>query len=92
MANPVNYTVWYDAVSGQNNKLKRVLDKMVESGEPLTNLKVQSLYQKFVTDGDRLVIARLLIKVNLMLREISSHVTETKGDLAGHGRIMPLFQ
>jgi len=88
MANPVNYTVWYDAVSGKNNKLKRVLDQLVESGEPLTGKKVQALYQKFVTDGDRLVIARLLIKVNLMLREITSHVAETEGDLAGHGKIL----
>ena len=88
MANPVNYTVWYDAVSGKNNKLKRVLDQMVESGEPLNDQNVQALYQKFVTDGDRLVIARLLIKVNLMLREISSHVAETKGDLAGHGKTL----
>ena len=85
-ASPVNYTVWYDAISGKNNKLKRVLDQMVESGEPLTNQKIQALYQKFITDGDRLVIARLLTKVNLMLREITAQVLETEGDLAGHGQ------
>lgn len=85
-ANPVNYTVWYDAVSGKNLKLKKALDQLIASGQPLTNKKLQALYQKFVTDGDRLVIARLLTKVNLMLREITSHVLETEGDLAGHGQ------
>jgi diguanylate cyclase len=46
---------------------------------------MDDLYQKFVADGDRIVISKLLTKVNLMLREISSHVLETEGDLSGHG-------
>ncbi|MCG8683641.1 MAG: GGDEF domain-containing protein [Desulfobacterales bacterium] len=87
-ANPVNYTVWYEYVSGKNLKLKQALDRMIDNNVPLTNKQIESLYQKFVTDGDRLVISRLLTKVNLMLREITSHVLETEGDLAGHGQVL----
>jgi diguanylate cyclase len=84
-ANPVNYTVWYEYVSGKNLKLKKAIDYSIEAAKPLTNKNVETLYQKFIADGDRLVISRLLTKINLMLREITGHVLETEGDLSGHG-------
>ncbi|WDP90602.1 MAG: GGDEF domain-containing protein [Desulfobacter sp.] len=87
-ATPVNYTVWYEYVSGRNLKLKRAMDRIIDNNLPLNNRNIETLYQKFITDGDRIVISRLLTKVNLMLREITSHVLETEGDLAGHGQAL----
>ena len=84
-ANPVNYTVWYEYVSGKNLKLKKALDYSIETAIPVTPKNVETLYQKFVADGDRIVISRLLTKINFMLREITNHVLETQGDLTGHG-------
>ena len=87
-ANPVNYTVWYEYVSGKNIKLKKAVDRLIRESLPLTNKKIETVYQAFVTDGDRIVISRLLTKVNLMLREITRHVSETEEDLAGHGQAL----
>lgn len=87
-ANPINYTVWYEYVSGKNVKLKQAVDRLILENPPLTNQKIEGVYQAFVTDGDRIVISRLLTKVNLMLREITRHVAETGGDLAGHGQAL----
>jgi diguanylate cyclase len=84
-ASPVNYTVWYEYVSGKNPKLKKTIDSAIESATPLSCNNMEILYQKFVADGDRIVISKLLTKVNLMLREITGHVLETEGDLSGHG-------
>jgi diguanylate cyclase len=84
-ASPVNYTVWYEYVSGKNPKLKKTIDSAIESATPLTSNNMEILYQKFVADGDRVVISKLLTKINLMLREITGHVLETEGDLSGHG-------
>ena len=84
-ASPVNYTVWYEYVSGKNPKLKKSIDSAIESATPLTSNNMEILYQKFVADGDRIVISKLLTKINLMLREITGHVLETEGDLSGHG-------
>ncbi len=84
-ASPVNYTVWYEYVSGKNLKLKKIIDSSIESATPLTCQNMEILYQKFVADGDRIVISKLLTKINLMLREITGHVLETEGDLSGHG-------
>ncbi len=85
-ANPVNYTVWYEYVSGRNLKLKKAVDLSIQSDQLLDGECIQHFYQKYVTDGDRIIISRLLTKINLMLRDISHHILETEGDLAGHGK------
>ncbi|WP_321492003.1 GGDEF domain-containing protein [uncultured Desulfobacter sp.] len=87
-ATPVNYTVWYEYASGKNPKLKETIDRMLENKLPLNNKHVETLYQKFISDGDRVVIARLLTKLNLMLHEITTHVVETEEDLSTHGQAL----
>jgi diguanylate cyclase len=87
-ASPVNYTVWYEYVSGKNPKLKKTIDSAIASATPLTSKNMEILYQKFVADGDRIVISKLLTKINLMLREITGHVLETEGDLSDHGNAL----
>jgi diguanylate cyclase len=87
-ANPVNYTVWYEYVSGKNIKLKKAIDNSLDAEQPINADNVESLYQKYVADGDRLVISKLLTKIALMLKDITGHVLETEGDLAGHGQIL----
>ena len=87
-ATPVNYTVWYEYASGKNPKLRQAIDRMLENKLSLNNKHVEALYQKFISDGDRMVISRLLTKINLMLREITTHVVETEGDLSTHGQIL----
>lgn len=85
-ANPVNYTVWYEYVSGKNIKLKKAIDASLDAARPISAGNVETLYQKFVADGDRIVISKLLTKIALMLKDITGHVLETEGDLAGHGK------
>ena len=87
-ANPVNYTVWYEYVSGKNVKLKKAIDKSFKAALPLNSPRVKSLYQKYVSDGDRIIVSKLLTQISLMLRDITGHVSETEGDLAGHGSKM----
>lgn len=84
-ADPVNYTVWYEYVSGKNIKLKKAIDYFFETAKPLNKIRVQGLYQKYVADGDRIIIGKLLTKISLMLKEITGHVSETEGDIAGSG-------
>jgi len=85
-ANPINYTVWYEYVSGKNVKLKNAIDHSFEKIKSLSTKNVEGLYQKYIADGDRVVISKLLTKISLMLKDITSHVSETEGDLTGHGK------
>lgn len=84
-ANPVNYTVWYEYVAGKNLRLKKAIDHTLKDHNHINTDQVEAVYKKFVTDGDRIVISRLMTKISLMLRDITRHVMETGGDLAGHG-------
>lgn len=83
---PVNYTVWYEYVSGKNAKLKKVLDLSIQQDKPINSKLVEVLYQKYIADGDRIVVSKMLTKISLMLKDITGHVSETEGDLAGHGQ------
>ena len=82
----MNYTVWYEYVSGKNEKLKKAIDHSLENAKPINNSKIENLYQKYVSDGDRIVVSKLLTQISLMLKDITSHVSDTEGDLSGHGK------
>lgn len=86
--NPVNYTVWYEYVSGKNIKLKKAIDYSLENAAPINSKKVELFFQKYVADGDRIVISKLLTQISLMLKDITSHVSETEGDISGHGKAL----
>ena len=87
-ANPVNYTVWYEYVSGKNIKLKRAIDHSLDDTKSLNDNNVEGLYQKYVADGDRIIVSKLLTQISLMLKDITNHVSETDGDLTGHGKTL----
>ncbi len=67
-------------------KLKKAIDHSFAKSKSLNGNKVAGFYQKYVSDGDRIVVSKLLTKVTLMVKEITSHVSDTEGDLAGHGK------
>lgn len=85
-ANPVNYTIWYEYVSGKNPKLKKAIDKSFKNAKVINNSSLENLYQNFIADGDRIVVSRLLTKISLMLKDVSGHVTNMEGDISGHGQ------
>lgn len=49
--NPVNYAVWYDYVSGNNQALTNAIDIRLRQKEPITAELTEYLYQKFVLMG-----------------------------------------
>lgn len=50
-ANPVNYSIWYEYVSGNNKELNEVLDKKLEDKQEITSELCQKLYSEFVLNG-----------------------------------------
>ncbi|NQZ53675.1 MAG: GGDEF domain-containing protein [Piscirickettsiaceae bacterium] len=49
--NPVNYAVWYEYVSGENQQLKKEIDLSLSRNEPITPTLIQSLYEQHVLSG-----------------------------------------
>ncbi|OUR64926.1 GGDEF domain-containing protein [Methylophaga sp. 42_25_T18] len=49
--NPVNYAVWYEYVSGENQQLNSAIDTRLNKNEAITDEITQYLYEKFVLMG-----------------------------------------
>ncbi|MFW5426905.1 MAG: GGDEF domain-containing protein [Methylophagaceae bacterium] len=49
--NPVNYAVWYEYVSGDNEDLANAIDGRLSKNQPITAEVTQSLYEKYVLMG-----------------------------------------
>jgi diguanylate cyclase len=50
-ANPVNYAVWYEYVSGENIELANAIDKILADNKPITTEITQTLFEQFVLMG-----------------------------------------
>ncbi len=81
--NPVNYTVWYEYVSGKNRELKKAIDHSLKTEAGFSRNRVETLYEKHITGADRITVSRILVRMALMLRNIISHVALTSDDLPG---------
>ncbi|MFW5451871.1 MAG: GGDEF domain-containing protein [Methylophagaceae bacterium] len=86
--NPVNYAVWYEYVSGENQQLKKEIDLRLSMNESITPELTQSLYEKHVLSGmpERLEKANKGVKlvVDNTLKNISkaeSTASECAADL-----------
>lgn len=49
--NPVNYAVWYEYVSGNNQQLEGEIDRRLNKNESITAEITQKLYEKYVLMG-----------------------------------------
>lgn len=47
---PINYTIWYEYVSGKNVQLKQAVDEIISSGGQFDSNINQQLYKKYVCD------------------------------------------
>ncbi len=46
--NPVNYAVWYEYVSGENQALRDAIDTLLQQQHTLTADQIQHMYEKYV--------------------------------------------
>ena len=93
--NPVNYAVWYEYVSGDNQALSDAIDTRLSKNEPITAEITQNLYEKYVLMGmpERLEKTQNGIKlvVNNTLNEINkaeSTARECAADLSNTENIL----
>ena len=75
---PKNFTVWYEYVSGDNKKLRKTIDAMLEKGEKFSEEKNELLYRKFFEEKDENELRQL--------REDLQHILATiLGEITGMG-------
>lgn len=76
-ATPINYSVWYNYVAGNQLALNEALNNVIEQGKPITDDLCMELYQAYV-DGSAMIAAqdeiqkRLSKIVNQTIENVSS--------------------
>lgn len=86
---PQNYAVWYAYVSGASDELCRAIDAMVETGEPFTEARNESLYRQFGVadggdDGDLLKaeLKRILVTILVRITEFCGQTDQYENTLS----------
>lgn len=67
---PLNYSVWYNYVAGENRQLNDAIDSMLKNGESFTHEKTRDLYAQFCMIYDEAKIKTLqegLVKIMVTL-------------------------
>jgi diguanylate cyclase len=82
---PINYTLWYEYVSGTNEPLKRQMDQLLNDGTPLTPEILEALYRQHIFDGERLASKKIFQEVQTVIEEVATYVKEAGGDVAQQG-------
>ena len=56
---PRNYMVWYDYVSGNNEELRKTIDRIIEKGEVFSEETNNILYSQFCAENDKNELRKL---------------------------------
>lgn len=76
---PRNYTVWYEYVSGNNNKLSKTIDMILEKGEAFSEEKNEMLYKRFCAENGEDELRKLREDLKKVLVTILSEVSKLTG-------------
>ena len=85
---PRNYTVWYQYVSGSNNKLSITIDKMSENKENFCAEKNEELYWKFCAEKNEKELKKLREDLQQILVVILTEVTQLNGQTGKYGSLV----
>jgi diguanylate cyclase len=74
-ADPINYAIWYEYVSGSNAQLKKELDELLNLNQQITTEQSVELYKKHVCNAS----IESFEKINKELQKILNDTTQSVG-------------
>lgn len=88
--NPVNYAVWYEYVSGDNEQLTKELNEQLDNQLPLTPELTQELYEKYVLldmpdklDHSNIGMSKIISKTLSQITKAKNVASDCALDLSG---------
>ncbi len=88
---PVNYSVWYEYVSGRNEQLKLVIDNALEKSKAITPQLNRTLYERYVADEHKMIIKKIREELRKVLDTILNHVIDAGGQLTRFGTMIHIY-
>ena len=90
-ANPLNYAIWYEYVSGRTPELNKTVDDLLGADQPPAPEAYRSLYQRYIADGDEAAIEEMRLGVRHLLAGALSQLTESGGQAMHYGRVLETY-
>ncbi len=76
---PLNYSVWYNYVSGNNRELRIVIDEVLASSQSITPELNISLYEKYIATDEKIIIEKIRKELQAILDRIMEHISDAGG-------------
>jgi diguanylate cyclase len=88
---PVNYSVWYEYVSGNNKELRIDLDNAMAKSQSITPELNISLFEKYIVPDKKQIIEKIREELRKILENILKHVADAGGQLNNFGTVIKKF-
>lgn len=92
---PINYAVWYEYVSSENQALKTAIDAMIEKQTPFDHKTTQALYKKYICNDSiesfenvRNNLLNLLGKTQNDVSEAGNKASDANGQFSEKTRLL----
>jgi diguanylate cyclase len=77
---PLNYSVWYNYVSGSNRELRIVLDEVLASSPQYITPELNiSLYERYIATDEKIVVEKIRKELQTILDKIMEHISDAGG-------------
>ncbi len=81
---PLNYTVWYEHVSGRNDELSQAISAVLKENREFTTQINRNLYKEYIQERNM----RLVEKVRCQIRKVLLDLVGTGGDISTFAAVM----
>ncbi len=88
---PANYSVWYEYVSGKNEKLRVVIDDVLARSQCVTPEQNISLYEKYIAIDRKLIVDKIRGELRAILERILVHISDAGGQVKSFGEVIERY-
>ena len=88
---PLNYSVWYEYVSGKNKMLTTIIDEFINQAKSISPDVNKYLYQRFIADEMAALSEKMLKELRRVIRDMSKNVKNSGCDINKHGDALENF-
>ncbi len=88
---PTNYSVWYEYVSGKNERLRVDIDTILSESKCITPEFMTKLYEKYIAIDEKMIMERIRRELRAILDKILRHVADAEGQFMNFGEVIERY-
>ncbi len=88
---PINYTVWYEYVSGRNESLKGEIDRFLKHPERFTVKVCKELFRRYIAEGQGVAVEEMRQEIRRIIAEILKHIMDAGGEVSRYGEVLETY-